>query len=84
LKVTFESHSHSAFFHVLDESDPSGAALFVGQNSDSRSAVIPVTSSDEIILELVHTPISSLYDRPFAESTIDWPLTTDPTPWPGF
>jgi hypothetical protein len=51
LNVTFESHSDSACFNVVDESDPSGAALFVGQNSDSRSTTIPIKSDGTYLLQ---------------------------------
>jgi hypothetical protein len=51
LKVTFESRSNSAFFNVVDESDPSGAALFVGQTSNIRSTVIPIASDGTYLLQ---------------------------------
>ena len=51
LKVTFESQSNSAFFNVVDESDPSGAALFVGQNAPTRSITIPVQSDGTYLLQ---------------------------------
>lgn len=51
LKVTFESQSNSAFFNVVDESDPSGAALFVGQNSPTRSITISVHSDGTYLLQ---------------------------------
>ncbi|MEY4685780.1 MAG: hypothetical protein RLZ25_2239 [Pseudomonadota bacterium] len=51
LKVTFESHSNSAFFNVVDDSDTSGAALFVGQNTTSRSTIIPVTKDGRYLLQ---------------------------------
>lgn len=51
LKVTFESRSNSAFFNVIDESDPSGVALFVGQISNSRTTVIPVASDGTYLLQ---------------------------------
>lgn len=51
LKVSFESPSDSAFFNVVDESDSSGQALFVGQNTTARSITMPIGADGTYLLQ---------------------------------
>lgn len=51
LKVSFESRSDSAFFNIVDESDSSGAALFVGQNTTAKSIEMPIAADGTYLLQ---------------------------------
>lgn len=51
LRVSFQSKSQSAYFNIIDEADPSGAAVFVGQINASRETVITAAADGVYLLQ---------------------------------
>lgn len=51
LRVSFQSKSQSAYFNIINEADPSGAALFIGQINPSREALITVAADGILLLQ---------------------------------
>lgn len=51
LRVSFQSKSQSAYFNIIDEADPSGAAVFIGQINASRETVITAASDRVYLLQ---------------------------------
>ena len=51
LRVSFQSKSQSAYFNIIDEADPSGAAVFIGQINASRETDITAAADGVYLLQ---------------------------------